>query len=377
MKIAYVSNSRFPSEKAQSDQVMAMCFAFASHGHEVTLLVPNRKGVVAEDPFFHYKKPKTFTFKRVSCFDTLRWPWLGKIALWIQTLTFVLNLKRVLTQIQPDVVYSREPYVFGFGRLPGVRCWESHAHHRSQRAHRLMRKLDGIVTLTQASKQRIVEVGVKESRVLVEPDAVDPALFEDMPSRDEARAALGVRSDETLLLYTGKFQTMGMPKGIDEAVQATRIVRSEGRKARFIAVGGTQEDLARYASMQDLDGIRLLPHVPQGELKRFYAAADVLLMPFPYREHYAYYMSPLKLFEYLRTKIPMIVTDLPSVREIVDEQSAFVVHPEDVPMLARVIRLMMDQPQEAKQRALNAYALSERYTWNARAQRIIHWIQAL
>lgn len=375
MKIAYIANSRFPSEKAQSDQVMAMCSAFVEHGHEVMLYVPDRKPVMAEDPFTYYGKTKTFGFERVPCFDTLRWPWLGNIALWIQTYTFIRSLGSRLQAFKPDVVYSREPYVFAFGHIPGKSVWESHALHHSRWAKRFLRALDAIVTLTNASKERLVTSGFAADCILVESDAVDPGMFEDMPSRDEARGSLGIASGTFVFLYTGKFLTMNMNKGLDEAIEAVGALRKRGRDVRLMAVGGSEHDMEHYASSKDRDGVTLLPHVPQKELKRYYAAADALLMPFPYTEHYAYYMSPLKLFEYLRTRLPIIVTDLPSVREVVDERSAFIAKPGDVPSLIEQMERIMDRPGETSRRAEAAYEMSGRYTWYERARRIMNWIE--
>ncbi|MFH1973374.1 MAG: glycosyltransferase family 4 protein, partial [Patescibacteria group bacterium] len=298
---------------------------------------------------------------------------LGPFALWIQTLTFVLNLRRRLRDIAPDVTYSRELYTFGFGSVPGLHVWEAHALPSSDWAWRIIRSLDRIVTLTSASKERLVAKGVSADRILVEPDAVDPALFDAAPSREDARHGLDIGDDEFLCLYTGKFTTMNMPKGVDESVAAVRALRSEGRKVRLLAVGGTPEELGRYTSSVG-DGIEFLGHQPQKDLKRFYAAADLLLMPFPYTKHYAYFMSPLKLFEYLMSGVPMVVTDLQSVREIVGDAEAFIAKPGDVASLVVEIRRAMDAPEDARARADAAWKLSSKYTWTERARRIAAWL---
>ncbi len=376
MKIAYIANSRFPSEKAQSDQVMAMCAAFAAAGHELRLFVPERTPVMAEDPFAYYHRERTFAFERVPCIDALRIPLLGRIGHWIQLATFILNLRKQLADFQPNAIYSRELYVFGVSRLPGLHVWESHSLHHSPWAARIVRGLDAIITLTKAASDRLKKQGIPENKLLVEGDAVDPALFSDMPSRDEARAALGIDPGTFLCLYTGKFRTMGMGKGLDESAAAIKELRAEGRDVQLRAVGGTVEDLAAAAALRE-EGITFEGHRPQRELKNEYAAADLLLMPFPYTEHYAFYMSPLKLFEYLMSGVPMVVTDLPSVREVVDEQSAFVAKPGDVPSLVACIRQAMDQPEVGRTRAAAAKALAPRYTWDARARRIADWIQSL
>lgn len=376
MKIAYIANSRFPSEKAQSDQVMAMCAAFAAAGHEVRLFVPHRTPVAAEDPFAYYGREKTFAFERVPCIDALRVLPHSRAGHWVQTATFIFNLRPRLAAFKPDVVYSRELYVFGFGHMPGKRVWESHSLHKGSWAARIAQQLHGIVTLTKASRERLIDQQVAANRLRVEGDAVDPRLFHSMPSRQQARAALNLAPDTFLCLYTGKFRTMGMGKGLDESAAAITQLRAEGRKIQLRAVGATPEDLAATAHLQ-ADGITLEGHRPQHELKNEYAAADLLLMPFPYTEHYAFFMSPLKLFEYLLSGVPMVVTDLPAVREVVSEQSAFVAKPGDVPSLVACIRQAMDNPQDAAHRAAAAKALVPHYTWDARARRIAEWIQQL
>jgi glycosyltransferase involved in cell wall biosynthesis len=373
MKLVYVANSRFPSEKAQSDQVMAMCRSFALLGHEVTLLVPDRKPVQAEDPFEYYGVEPTFSFKRLPCVDAIRWSWLGRLGLWIQTSTFLWSLRNEVRRLKPNVVFSRELYVFGVPGIPGRRVWESHALHHSWWATRIAKNLDRIITLTKASRDRLVEAGVVAEKVLVESDAVDPKLFEQSYDRISVRRELGISDDAFLCLYTGKFTTMGMSKGLDESVEAVNRLVKEGKNIELLAVGGTVQELERYSTMAN-SNIRFLGHQTQSTLGKFYAAADLLLMPFPYTEHYAYYMSPLKLFEYLMSGVPMVATDLPSVREIVSEESAFIAKPGDVDSLEMEILKAIDRPQEGKRRAEEAKRLSTRYTWTERARRIIDFI---
>jgi glycosyltransferase involved in cell wall biosynthesis len=374
MKIAYISNSRFPSEKAQSDQIMAMCSSFAKQGHDVKLFVPDRRPIMADDPFSYYAKLKTFAFERVRCIDALKFLWLGRLGLWIQTFTFIRNLHHRLNEFKPDIVYSRELYTFAFGRVSGLHIWESHSLNSSWWAKRIMKRLHAIVTLTAASRERLVDFGVSPDRVLVEHDAVDPQLFSGALSREEARKRLGISANDFLCLYTGKFTTMGMPKGLDEAVEAVRMLRKDGKNVRLLAVGGTPEELYKMQTKRE-EGIEFVGHQPQSDLKNYYAAADLLLMPFPFTEHYAYYMSPLKLFEYLASGVPMIVTDLPSVREIVSDVEAYFVKPGDTIELEEKIDFVMGHYHEAQTRAKAALLLSGKFTWSERARRIIGWVQ--
>jgi glycosyltransferase involved in cell wall biosynthesis len=161
---------------------------------------------------------------------------------------------------------------------------------------------------------------------------------------------------------------MNMSKGLDESIEAIGRIAND-KKILLLAVGGAPQELERYASSASTS-VRLMGHQPQSTLGKFYAVADLLLMPFPYTEHYAYYMSPLKLFEYLMSGVPMVATDLPSVREIVSETSAFIAKPGDIDSLETEIRKAIDRPDEARQKALEAKRISAQYTWIERAKRI-------
>jgi hypothetical protein len=64
MKVAYIANSRIPSQSANSIQVMKMCEAIANLGHEVSLFIRNEKGDYKDDVFRFYDLEKAFEIKR-------------------------------------------------------------------------------------------------------------------------------------------------------------------------------------------------------------------------------------------------------------------------------------------------------------------------
>jgi glycosyltransferase involved in cell wall biosynthesis len=66
----------------------------------------------------------------------------------------------------------------------------------------------------------------------------------------------------------------------------------------------------------------------------------------------------------------MVVSDLPSIREVVDERSAFLVTPDDPQRLAAGIEATMEGREEALSRANVARELVRNYTWQTRARKI-------
>ena len=69
MNIWYVSNSRFPSERAHMTHIVHMCNAFADEGHTVTLVVTDRPTTIEERPEAFYGVPLHFSDIRVSVPD--------------------------------------------------------------------------------------------------------------------------------------------------------------------------------------------------------------------------------------------------------------------------------------------------------------------
>ena len=62
MKIVYLHSGRLPTEKAHGYQIMKMCEAFVSLGHEVLLLTAHRETLPGEnDPFQYYGIRKIFS----------------------------------------------------------------------------------------------------------------------------------------------------------------------------------------------------------------------------------------------------------------------------------------------------------------------------
>ena len=72
-------------------------------------------------------------------------------------------------------------------------------------------------------------------------------------------------------------------------------------------------------------------------------SADVLVLPNKKGEKISErYTSPLKLFEYMASGRPMIVSDLSSLREIVSAETAMFVEPNDPQALVSGIRGVFD-----------------------------------
>jgi glycosyltransferase involved in cell wall biosynthesis len=186
------------------------------------------------------------------------------------------------------------------------------------------------------------------------PPAVSP---EDVTAlRDALRLPVGAR----VVLYSGTFAPY---QGVQVLVDAIPRVVADVPQAVFILVGSTPEEQAVWA--QRLSGlaierhIRLLPRQSRARMEGFLAVAEVLVSPRAYGAN-----LPLKIFDYLATGKPIVASDIPAHRAVLDATRAVLV-PLSAAAFARAITHLLTHPEDAARLSVAAHAYAnERLRWS-------------
>ena len=103
------------------------------------------------------------------------------------------------------------------------------------------------------------------------------------------------------------------------------------------------------------------------------AACDICVYPAPHTDH-SYFMrdtSPLKLFEYLAAGRPVVCADLPPIRDVVDEGSAFFFRAGSSDDLAKVLAETLKNSADALARAHEGRDIVQKHSWQKRMERIL------
>lgn len=119
-----------------------------------------------------------------------------------------------------------------------------------------------------------------------------------------------------------------------------------------------------------------IPHIKVFEYLKTAWAGFVLLQPINWR----YINSePIKLFEYMMGKTPVIASDFPMMRNIIEEgKSGIVVDPTSKENIADVIRQIGDNRSEVVDMGENGYELvNSKYNWNVCEKRILDLYSSL
>lgn len=376
MHIYYLGNIRLPTEKAHGLTIVKSCEAFARAGARVTLVVPRRKTQFKTDVFETYGVEHNFKVVYLPTLDALRIS-SSRLAFWVSYLTFFMSafFYLLFKSKKDSVIYTREAPLLTlslFGMPAFLEC--HHIFTRSGVFFWLACRARGIVTISAALKEKFLSAGFNKERILVSPSGVDLSIFANDITQIEARQRLDIPRESKVLIYTGNFTTMGADKGITDTLHALKQLPD----ILFIAVGGSEKDCAHYAGEAAELGVglqtQLYGFAPQKNLVLYQKAADVLLMPFPDTLHYRSNMSPVKMFEYMASGRPIIASDLPTIREVLNEKNAVIVPPGDSNALADAIRALLAEPERGQILAQQAQKEVLAYSWDERAKKILSFI---
>lgn len=233
-----------------------------------------------------------------------------------------------------------------------------------------------ILITNKLREMYVKKYSVDINKTIMLSDAVDLDIFDIDISKEEARNKLDLPQDKKILVYTGKFKTMGEDKGISDILKSLKTINN--KNILFIAVGGSDKEMDYYRSMAKKIGFKnqaiFRGLTTQNNLALYQKSADILLMPFPYTKHYAFFMSPLKMFEYMASKRPIVTTDLPAIREILNQNNAIIVKPGNFDNLANGINKLLNDNYLSENLSEQAYVDIRKYTWEKRVEKILGFI---
>ena len=384
--LVLVANARMPSQRAQSLQVAQCAAAYQRAGAATTLVFAKRAKTMPLPQgtslwgFYGIEDAAPPAVEAVPCID-----WIDRVprALQyaparLQEQTFARGAaSRVLAGHADARVLSREVEVavrllragredvfLEVHRVPGGklrRRWLAEA----------ARGVRGILAISGGVREDLLALGLPEAKVKVEHDGHDPARFAMRPARAEARAALGLAEGAPVAVYTGGLLAW---KGVDVLVEAARTLPD----VYFVVAGGMDGDVKRLrARAGGLANVRFDGFQPPARVPLYLAAADLGVVPNRSKPAIsARHTSPLKVFEAMAASLPIVASDLPSLRELLEDgRDALLVAPDDPQALAAgIARLAGDAPlRERLGRNLGARAAA--HTWDARAERILDWME--
>ncbi|MBU1176936.1 MAG: glycosyltransferase [Patescibacteria group bacterium] len=367
-KLIYIANARMPTEKAHGIQITKMCEAFAIQGLEVELVLPWKFNKIKKSIFEYYDVKRNFKIKKIFSLDLVPLN-IPRICFWIQSLTFSISVFFYLLFKKIDIIYSRDSFtLFLLSFFKKNLICEIHNFPKNFFLHkRVFKKTKAIIVITNGLKDSLIKKCIDENKILVAPDGVDLDKFDIDISKEEARKKLNLPLDKKIVMYIGLFDKW---KGHNTLLQASKLFNEE---TILVMIGGTEEQVKKLK--KEYPNVFFLGYLPYIDLPINQKAADVLVIPNSGKTAISkYYTSPLKLFSHMVSQRPIVASNLPSLREILNENNAILVEPDNPQTLVDGIELALKETNFADKILIQAYKDAQSYSWERRVKNILKFI---
>ena len=230
-----------------------------------------------------------------------------------------------------------------------------------------------VVVVSDVLRRQLVGAGVAPTRLVLNPNGVDPAQFR--PERDgtAVRRRLGLDSS----IVVGFSGTFGLWHGIPTLADVLARVAQARPQVHWLLIGHgplrrlVDDAIAAHALQ---DRVCLTGLVPHADMPDYLAACDILVSPHGRQaDGGEFFGSPTKLFEYMAAGRPIVASAVGQIAEaLVDEHSALLVPPEDLDALSHaIVRLVDDACLRARLARAARLAAEDRHTWRQNAERIL------
>ena len=240
---------------------------------------------------------------------------------------------------------------------------------RRETEARCMNAADAVVTLSETMKAEIVDRGIASEKVFVVPNGVDPDRFYPATRDVDLVASLGLEGD---LVFGYVSNLDHYREGQELLVDAASLLRDVGinAKALIIGDGRRRNELESLAEEKGIrERILFTGQVPHHQVLAYYRLLDVFVVP-RVDERAARLVSPLKPFEAMAAGVPILVSDLPALSELIGSDRGMRFASGDSQALATALAELWSKPDMRRSyaEAARAWVLSERL-WSDLAAR--------
>jgi glycosyltransferase involved in cell wall biosynthesis len=186
------------------------------------------------------------------------------------------------------------------------------------------------------ARERILEIEWGADTERFRPGAPGPPAFSRKPGK-------------TLVVFAGAFRAW---HGAIHIIEAIRTLRGRGRMDIVAVMIGDGPELGRVrqaaAGLEGEDGVQFTGALGHDRMPACLAAADIGVAPFDVAAHAPlaldFYWSPLKIFEYMASGLPVVAPDIPRLRRIVaDERQGLLYDASDPNGLALGLERLSDE----------------------------------
>lgn len=228
------------------------------------------------------------------------------------------------------------------------------------------------VTVADSVGENMVANGMPRDKILKLHLGFNQAFAMPQPEQAQEWRSQLLKSGRTrLVVYSGSLYRF---KGVDDLLAVARNMP----KVEFVFAGGDRPSVESYqhkVNHQRLTNVTFLGHVPQHRLVSLLQAADVLVHPHRSGDA-AQFTSPLKLFDYIASGVPIVATTIPPLEEFRASGVIAGWCAPDTPLaLQHQIEAVLDAPPNSRT-LMERQVQIQQFSWETRLKTIFSTIDA-
>lgn len=283
---------------------------------------------------------------------------------------------------KPDLIHAHFSYPDGFGMIGLAKSWNVplvisalgtierkvayEGSYTSRQIIEAMNSADRILSVSEDLKLHIVNLGIKEDKVIVVPNGVDTEKFKP-PEKGNARDLLDLPVDKDIVLFVGALRSI---KGVDYLIEAARNFVNKNTELYMVGRDdGLKKSLVKMAEdFKIADHIKFIGPVNHEEIPLWISASDILVLPSLSEGR------PNVVLEALACEVPVVATDVGGIPEImVNGETGYLVPSKNSHELSEKInKLLEDKSLREKMGKLGRKSIIERgLTWEAHAEKTV------
>ncbi len=199
--------------------------------------------------------------------------------------------------------------------------------------------------------------------------------LEQIAEKEQLRRQLSLPLDQKIIILQGA--GINIQRGAEEAVEAMQHLEN----TLLLVVGGGDviPELKRYVQQHQLDQkVRFVPKQSAADLRLYTSAADLgLSLDKDTNINYRFSL-PNKIFDYIQSGIPVLASNLPEVRKVIEDYKVgCITDSHDPRQLAVLINKMLTDPALQAMFKEHLPVAAKTLNWDREKDKLVNLIQHL
>jgi len=226
---------------------------------------------------------------------------------------------------------------------------------------------DCFMVHTEDSKKKLMEWFDIKKEISIIPLGLPAFYLNKKISKTQAREYLNLKSKDRVLLFFGNIREY---KGLKSLIKAFSIVTKQANDVKLIIAGHPWVDWQEYQNL--INELKLEKHiqkylkfVPTSEVKYFFSACDLVILPY---KSFDAQSGPGRIS--LLFHKPLIVTNVGGLPDLVDNKDC-IIEPDDYENMAKSIIKVLKDKKTLDKLSKHSEELYKKFSWSDIAKQTV------